>query len=274
MLTLFVLLFLVFLGACYALNAAPAVLHAGLWVFGGIAALNILYVLFWVVVASTVDDSKPLPEKPNRLCRLAVWHIPSWLCFWAGVRVKLTGGELLPERGRFVMVCNHRSMFDPITVEAALGKRGLAFISKPSNLKIPFVGKLGFGGGFLPIDRENDRNALRTILTAADYIRRDYCSMCIYPEGTRSRTGQMLPFHAGSFKIAQKAGVPLVIACTAGTELVQRNFLLRPTKVELRILEVLPAGQVKAMGTQELAAYSREKIEAALQAGAEGEATA
>ena len=88
--------------------------------------------------------------------------------------------------------------------------------------------------------------------------------MGIYPEGTRSKTGELLPFHAGSFKVAQKAGVPLVIACSRGTEHVMRNWLRRPTKVELSILEVLPPERVKAMSTQELAAYSRARMEAAL----------
>ena len=189
MLTLFVLLFVVFLAACFALNAPPAVWHAGLWVFGGFAALNVLYVLFWVCVASTVDDSKPLTEKPRRICSFGCWSIANWLCAWFWVRMRVTGEELLPREGRYVLVCNHRSGFDPVTAEAALGKNGLAFISKPSNLKLPYIGKLAYGAGFLPIDRENDRKALKTILTAADYIKRDYCSMGIYPEGTRSRTG-------------------------------------------------------------------------------------
>ena len=96
--------------------------------------------------------------------------------------------------------------------------------------------------------------------------------MGIYPEGTRSKTGELLPFHAGSFKVAQKAGVPLAIACSRGTEHVMSNWLKRPTRVELSILEVLPPERVKAMSTQELAAYSREKIEAALQEKTEGSA--
>ena len=79
----------------------------------------------------------------------------------------------------------------------------------------------------------------------------------------------MLPFHAGSFKIAQRAGVPLVIACLSGTERIHRNFPWRPTAVTLTILEVLPAEQVKAMSTQELSAHSCERMERALKGEAE-----
>ena len=263
MLTVYILLLALFLAGAALFHAASAVWHAGLWAFGGFALLNVLYVLFWVLVASTVDDKKPL-EKPRPLCCLGCKSIPRWLCLLFGVCSKLTGEEKLPEQGRFVLVSNHRSGFDPLVTLAKLGKRGLAFITKPANLQIPFVGKLGYGGCCLPIDRENDRKALKTILTAADYIKKDFCSMGIYPEGTRTKTGELLPFHAGSFKLAQKAGVPLVIACISGTEKIMHNFPFRFTPVELQILEVMPSEKVKAMNTQELAAYSRNLIETAL----------
>ncbi len=234
---------------------------AALCALGCFAGLNLLFALWWVLVASFVDDSKPL-KKQSSLCRLGCWSVSEWLCTWARVRVHLSGRELLPTEGRFVLVSNHRAAFDPMVIDDTLLPFNLSFISKPSNLKLPYIGKLAYGAGFLPIDRENDRKALKTILLAADYIQRDLCSFVIYPEGTRSKTGELLPFHAGSFKIAQKANVPLVIAVTRGTEKIRKNAPLRSTEVYFDILEVLPAEKVKAMGTQELAAYSRERMEA------------
>ena len=263
MLTILFLLLAVFLGCAWATGFDPAVLRAGLWCLLGFAALNVLFVIFWVAVAQTVDDTKPI-ERQKPIYRRGCAIIAGWLCWWARVRVKLSGADKLPTAGRFVLICNHRSGFDPVVTEAWLTDYNLAFISKPSNLKLPYIGKLAYGAGFLPIDRENDRAALKTILTAADYLKRDFCSIVIYPEGTRSKTGALLPFHAGSFKIAQKANVPLVIACVSGTEQIRHRWLFRSTKVELQILELLPAERVKAMSTQELAAYSKEKIEEAL----------
>ena len=230
---------------------------------GSFVGLNLLYAIWWVLVAAFVDDTKPI-EKQSALCRFGCGSIANWLCCWARVRAEVIGEEKLPREGRFVYVCNHRSGFDPVVTAARLRPYNLAFISKPSNLKIAYIGKLAYGAGFLPIDRENDRQALKTILTAADYIKRDLCSIAIYPEGTRSKTGELLPFHAGSFKIAQKADVPLVIAAIRGSEQVKKNFPLRRTRVVREILETLPADKVKAMSTQELSAYSRERIEAAL----------
>ena len=100
----------------------------------------------------------------------------------------------------------------------------------------------------------------RAKIPSSDYLKRGICSMGIFPEGTRTRTGKLQDFHAGSFKIAQRANVPLVIACVRDTEKASRRLFLRPTKVYLDILEVLPAEQVKAMNTRDLAEYSRNKI--------------
>ena len=97
-------------------------------------------------------------------------------------------------------------------------------------------------------------------------MKRDLCSIGIYPEGTRSKTGELLPFHSGSFKTAQRANVPVAVACVRGTEKVKMRLFLRPTDVYLDILEVIPAEKVKAMSTAELAEYSRKRMEERLRA--------
>ena len=244
-------------GVC-ACFAGLVLWQAALVWLGAFVGLNLLFAVFWAVVSFTVDDTKPL-ERARPICIHGCGAIAGWLCSWARVRVELGGTELLPE-GRFLLVCNHLSMFDPIVTEYALRGYELAFISKAANFKIPFYARLSYGAGFLPINRENDREALKTILFAADYLKKDFCSMVVYPEGTRSKTGELGPFHAGSFKIAQRANVPVVVASVRGTPLVGRNFPFRSTRVRLQILGCIPAGQVKAMNTQELSALCREQI--------------
>ncbi len=251
--------------------ALPLCCGFSLWwaipLFLGFFALlhGLLVVYFWCFCGRQ-DMSRPL-ERQNRTAYRGTRVVADILCFYGGVRAKLIGAEKLP-KSPFLLVGNHRSLFDPLLGMSLLRDYNLSYVSKPSNLKIPLVGDVAYAAGFLPIDRENDRKALKTILQAADYLKRGLCSMGIYPEGTRSRTGELLPFHAGSFKIAQRAGVPLAITVTRGTEKLGKRLLLRPTRVELEVLELLPAERVKAMSTQELAAYSRARIAAAL--GVEG----
>ncbi len=265
---LLLMFFLLALGVgALAFFAGLAVWQAALVGLGAFVGINLLYALFWLIVSLTVDDTKPIGAV-RPICSFGCASIAGWICTWTGVRIRLSGEQLLPEQGRFLLVCNHRSGFDPIITVHALRRYCLAFISKPSNLKIPFYGKLAYGAGFLPIDRENDREALKTILRAADMLRKDLCSFCIYPEGTRSKTGELGPFHAGSFKIAQRAGVPVAVAVVRGTAEITPHILRRGKRASLEILELIPAEQVKAMSTQELAAHFCALMQEALAAEA------
>ncbi len=256
---------LVFLAVALAAAALTVALAgAALWQglllgLGVYLLLHVLCLLFLYAAALTVDRDKPL-ERQNALCRAGCGVVIGALNAYSGLRPHLSGLEKLPEDRRFLLVCNHRSMFDPCLIIDRLRRWNISFISKPSNLQIPVIGRIAYAAGFLPIDRENDRNALRTILQAADYLKRGVCSMAVYPEGTRSRAGEMLPFHPGCFKIAQRAGAPLVIAAVWGTERVKGNLPLRRTDVYLEILEVLEPERLKAMSTNELAEYSRDLI--------------
>ena len=126
------------------------------------------------------------------------------------------------------------------------------------------AGRVAYSVGYLPIDRENDRNALKTILTAADYMKRDVCSIAVYPEGTRSKTKEMLPFHAGCLKAAQRAKVPIVVAAVSGSERFQRMTFFSGGKVNLDILEVIPAETVCSLRTDALSSRIRETIQADL----------
>ncbi len=255
-------LFLLFAAAV----SAAVALALGAWWLGLLCFVPafllalVLYLLVVRLLTRKTDLSRP-DAVQNPHARWGVWQVGQMLCALGGVRPVITGTGKLPETERFLFVSNHRSMFDPLMVMGYLEKWNIQFISKPSNLKIPLVGSSARTAGILAIDRENDREALKTILTAADYLRRGLCSVGIYPEGTRTRTGELLPFHSGSFKIAQRAKAPLVIACVHGTEKAKRGYFLHPHRCYLEILECLPAEDVKARNTQELAAHSRELIE-------------
>ena len=224
-------------------------------------AVNILYMLFWAVAGLFVDTSKPI-KKQSGLFRRGCVGISSLALGYCLVRTKADGLEKLPKEGRFLLICNHRSLFDPLILVKYLKDYNLAFVGKPEALGLPVVGRVGYGAGCLPIDRANDREALKTILTAVDYLKKDFCSMAIFPEGTRNKTEEtLLPFHAGSFKIAQKAGTPVVVAALHGTGDIGKNMFKRFTDTELHILDVIPAEKVKETKTRELAEYSRTLIE-------------
>ncbi len=251
---------------CAALGAGIGAFVGGLnwWqallvCLGAFAAVNLLFILFWYAVAVIAGKRGPV-ENQSPICRHGCAIIAEWLCAWGRVHAIISGQELLPEEGHFLWVCNHRSAFDPVVTADRLRRYNIAFLSKPSNLALWGIGRLAWGAGFLAIDRENDREALKAILRAADFLKRGVCSIGLYPEGTRTKTGKLLPFHAGSFKIAQRGNVPIVLAVIQGTENVDKNFPFRRTDVQLDVLEVIPAEKVKALNTQDLSTYCRNRI--------------
>lgn len=224
---------------------------------------HILSGLFGIICTMGYSTDKPV-EKIKPFHRFLARTYADFVSSYAGLRVTVENKELIPTDRRFLYVSNHLSAVDPCAVLTALPKYAISFVAKPSLLKIPLLKTVGPAAGFLAIDRENDRNALKTILTAANYAKNDMCSIGIYPEGTRSRNddGTMLPFHPGSFKIAQRANLPIVVVSTIGTDKLKKNFPFKPTRVKLRVLEVIPAEKVKATPTAELAVYTHDLIQA------------
>ena len=194
--------------------------------------------------------------------RREVERVISQLCRFGRVRIHLSGAEAIPE-GRFVVVSNHRSGYDPITTVWALRDRHVAFITKPENHRIPIAGPMIYRANYLPIDREIPRRAMKTIRFAAELLQNDVVSIGVYPEGTRSRTGELLPFHNGVFKIAQKARVPLVVMAVQGTESIRQNFPWRRTEVYLHVLAVLPPEEI-AGSTNEVSERVRALLTEAL----------
>lgn len=242
---------------------------AGLSLLWIVPLLLLGYYLAWHIVYATfmylgtqlfVDLNKP-QSKPSKFCRWHLDQIAKVACLYMGARIHVTGEELIPKDERFLIVCNHRSFFDPAVMVAALDKHGIIYISKPSNFRIFVGGRLMHKSGCLSLDRENNRQALGVIKRAVEIIQQDVGSICIYPEGTRSRTDELNPFHAGSFKIAQKAGVPIVLAAVRNTELVMRNAGRRSTQVYLDIIGVIDGEFAKTHTTRETADVASSRID-------------
>lgn len=187
------------------------------------------------------------------------------LYFWTGflskiirIKVHVNGIDKLPQKTRFLLVGNHRSNYDPILTWQALKKYNISFISKRENFKIPFFGKIIRKCSFMEIDRENPRNAIKTINLASNLIKDDVASVAVYPEGTRSKTLELKEFHNGVFKIAQKANVPIVIVSILGTEKIHRNVIIRKSHVYIDILDVINVDEVSTLSTKEIGEKVRE----------------
>ncbi len=222
--------------------------------------INPLYFcLLWLSTLFFPKKDKPI-EKPLRGVYFMIQFSCDWLLTLLGVRVRFKGMEQFPNEP-FVLVSNHLSNFDPIVVLSKVKHRKIAFISKQSNFKIPVAGSYVHNAGFLPIDRENPMKAMRTIKRAGEMMLSEQMIMGIYPEGTRSKSGELLEFKEGAFLLAKRTNAPIVVITTKGTNQISKRALRRRTQVELEVLEVIDSETVKAQSLSELCAHVRETIE-------------
>ena len=230
-----------------------------LYVVFALLALLLMYLLFIGVCCLLVNPEKEY-DKNSPFYRFLLDSATAAAMKLLRIQVHVSGIEKIPKDTKVLFVSNHRSNFDPIVTWYALKKWKIAFISKPSNFKIPFFGRIIRKCCFMPIDRENPRKAIPTINRAAKLLRKQEVSVGIYPEGTRSKNGQLLPFHNGVFKIAQKAEAPIVVLCMTGTEKVSKRTPFRRTDVYVDVLEVFSAQGIKETKTEMIGTAVRHLI--------------
>ncbi len=186
------------------------------------------------------------------------------------IHVHVSGMDKVPLDTKCLFVSNHRSNYDPIITWYVFKSWHLAYISKKENFSIPVFGRIIRKCCFMAIDRKNIRNAVPTIKKAGELLREREVSIGVYPEGTRNRTGELLPFHDCVFKIALYGEAPIVVMAVSGTENIFRNIKrLRRSDVKLDVLSVIPPSRVSTMKTSEIGVEVRLLIEKDLKAAGE-----
>ena len=132
-----------------------------------------------------------------------------WVIRLSGVKVVVKGEENIPKDTAVLYVGNHRSYYDIILTYVRV-PRPTGYVAKIEMLKIPLLSIWMKNLHCLFLDRKDIKQGLKTILAGVDLVKNGI-SVCIFPEGTRNKTKDtFLPFHDGSFKIAEKGGVPVI----------------------------------------------------------------
>lgn len=246
------------LGICFAAGAFAGL--SWLWVlplgFGGIfLTLLILAFLFLVIVCALIDPEKP-QEEDSRFHRVVTNLYIEALVQLLGVRIETEGLEKTPKEGRFLLVCNHLHEADPVLLLHCFQKSQLAFISKRENKTMFLVGKIMPKLMCQLVNRENDREALRTIIKCIQLIKEDKVSVAVFPEGYIHPQRKFQQFRPGVFKIAQKANVPIVVCTVQDTHKIIKNAMkLKRTTVKLHLLEVIQPESFSGKTTVEVANY-------------------
>ncbi len=189
-------------------------------------------------------------------------RLTAWWLFWAaGAKFDVEGIDNLYQDTNVLYVSNHRSMLD-IPLMMKYVKKPMIFIGKDSIKKWPFIGWWLHAMDGLFLNRTNPREGLKTILHAIDRIKNGE-SCIIYPEGTRSRTKEMLPFKPGSFKLATKPNIPIVPMAVLGTADVFENnkINLRPEKVYLKVGKPIILDQLTSEDQRNISKYVQNIIQ-------------
>ena len=219
----------------------------------GFTLLGVLLAFLFLLFLASIVDLKKEQQEDSKLYRKTVelylqsalpplrWHI------------KTTGMEKVPESGRFLLVCNHVSLADPVVLLRVFTGKQLAFISKKENQSMFLVGKVMHKMLCQPIDRENDKAALKTIIRCIQILREDKASVAVFPEGYIHEDKKLHHFRSGVFKIAKKTEVPIVVCTMKNTKDAISNLLHhRHTNIEVSVLATIQPEEYKDLTTVDL----------------------
>ncbi len=180
-----------------------------------------IFLVVFLIISIPIQGIEYLIGKVNKKAadmsslRIVQWALRCILAI-CGTNIIIKGEENIPKDHTAVFIGNHRSIFD-IVIAYTLMPGRTGFIAKNSLDHIPSFSTWMKRLYCLFLDRSSTRDGLRVILTAIDYVKNGI-SVFVYPEGTRTKTGEMAPFKEGSFKIATKTGCPIIPVAFSNTE--------------------------------------------------------
>lgn len=227
-----------------------------------IALLLFLYLLFGIpVLLAELLVGKISPRSRDLSCLRMVQSAFKVMLWITGANITYIGKENVPRDQAVVYVGNHNSYFDILlTYSQCPGLTG--YVAKSEMLRYPLLRDWMKRLYCVFLDRTDLRAGMQMILTCIDYIKQGI-SICIFPEGTRSRDGKMQPFHEGSLKMASKTGCPIIPMAITNSAQIFENHLpfVRPCKVIVEYgtpiyPKELPKEQQKFLG-----AYTQKKIQ-------------
>lgn len=209
-----------------------------------------LYLILFLVLSIPVLVvewlvGKRNPAHKDRVSKAVVGWGFRCIIFLAGTKLIVRGKENIPSDGAALFVGNHRSYFDIVlTYSHFPGITG--YVAKKEMLRYPLLKDWMRNIHCLFLDRDNIKEGLKTILAGVEEVKNGV-SMCIFPEGTRNKVNDtFLPFHEGSFKIAEKGGVPIVPMVIVNSADIFEDHLpwIRRTRV---VIEFQPPVDMKGM---------------------------
>jgi 1-acyl-sn-glycerol-3-phosphate acyltransferase len=214
---------------------------------------------YWPVAAATAILLFPgalliwsvtAPFDPTRslLHRYTCWWAQLYLRCLPGCRLEVEGREKIAPHTSYVLVANHQSAADILALSALAVP--FKWISKRSNFRIPFIGWNMYLNGYIKVEPGKVQSVHQTMERCRSWLERGIPPLW-FPEGQRSFTGELLPFHGGAFRLAAESGSAVVPIVVEGTRAVYRGWRVQafPGRIQIRVLD--PVTLAEAGGTAE-----------------------
>ena len=185
---------------------------------------------------------------------LYTWANPAW-------PVTVRGREKIDRRRTYVMVANHLSLVDIFALYRLMVH--FKWVSKESNFKIPFIGWNMRLNDYVPL-RRGDKQSVVQMMDHCRRTLRSGSSIMMFPEGTRSKTGQLKPFKPGAFELALDMGCPVLPIVIQGTHeaLPKKGFTVRPQRIRITVLDPLEPESFADDSPEQLAQKVHDRIAA------------
>jgi 1-acyl-sn-glycerol-3-phosphate acyltransferase len=236
-----------------------AILSLVYWALFALSAIAIfpLALLIWALTRPFDSRGVVLHWFTSRWAWLYTALNPAW-------RVTVTGREKFRTDRAYVVVANHQSLLDILVLFRLF--RHFRWVSKVENFRIPLVGWVMRMNRYIEIER-GKADSVRRMLRACEQALADCNSVLIFPEGTRSETGELRPFKVGAFELARSSRCPILPVVVDGTAraLPKRGIVLQGRcAIRVQVLDEIPPDDFKDLSSTELATRVREQIAASL----------
>lgn len=237
-----------------------------LWVY-----FNIL--ISTIPIAGIVVILSLLGVKDLRVYDWATRYWSRWILWAARARVRVEGLEHVTLSEPQIFASNHVSWFDVWVLAAMIPKRS-RFVAKKELEKIPLFGRAWKSAGHISVDRGDRASAIKSLQQAGERLHRDNISVVIYPEGTRSRTGELGEFKKGAFMLALHTGVDIVPVAILGSRDIMPagRWRIRRGTIILRFGEPIRTRDYSVSTRNQLVDDVRERIESMLESPVEAAA--
>lgn len=226
---------------------------------------TLLQVTFWFIVSIIVlivtypfDKSRYWVHWCSRCICATLFGVPPRM------RRTIEGLENIDKNKAYVMVINHNSGFDIFA--SYIIPLNFRWVSKKEVFWVPFMGPLLFIHGDIPINRGNAAAAMAKVIEDGKLWLSRGASVAIFPEGTRSKDGEIHRFKAGAFNLAKEAGVEILPVVMTGTNnMFRKKWLINWTNhIAIKVLKPVSAEEVAAKEVKEIMQQTQERMTTAL----------